>query len=658
VAFIEKTYEIPEPRLDDYRVKWAVSRDGQKVAQVVKELAGFASPGKFGFGTRYEHGLRLVQMLWPKDVQLWVDWKDYRTGEPVRIWNNYFLDSFRDCCERNRVSFTGCSSSGKTFATSVYALLMFMSSPSDTTIMVSTTAGTDAERRIWREIKNLHMSAENTFRVGTLIDSLKAITFDPSRELANRKELSSRDLGSGIIVIPIPKGSEGHNALGKIIGTKNKRLIWIIDEMPHMIDGVLRPESNLESNIFYQLLVIGNANRKTDPHGRISEPTGGWDSIGLASETWWAKDCWVRFLHGERSPNWHPAVDPDTREKSDFPFPYLSNPVVAHNVALRNGFGKTPEEQVETGKKTIDYMRFAIGFWYGEDVEQTVLSAAYVREHGGDEKNVAWSGHSRRVLCGFDPAWTSGGDANQALFGELGIDSIGEQVFLIGGETFPVRSMEASRESFRKEISRTLVEECISRGCRSRDVYIDISGDGGLMALEMNRVWSEITGVPQSVTGISSLENTDDISGRYHDVVTQLWFHIRDALVTRRVRGFNVASGYAKDLFERRYESVGKGKIKIEPKGKKGEGVNRSGFRSRMGRSPDCGDAAAYLFEGARRCGLKGTEYGSKRSSAGRRTIDDLVMRRSRPPGGFATREDAALAEPEEWVQAEVGSGW
>jgi hypothetical protein len=604
--YIPKEYKLPKVVDEDYGMDWPSNQDGSRISQITIELAGFSSNGKRGkFESRFRHGLRLVRMLWPNEVLLYKSVKNWRTGEHEIVWNNYFMDAFEACCNNNRVSLTGCASSGKTFAVAVYCLLLFMSDPIDTTIMVSTTAGTDAERRIWGEIKVLHSALSETYPLGTLIEYLKCITFDPQRELTGKENLDfKRDLGSGIIVIPIPKGGEGEKALGKVIGTKNAKIVWVIDEMPHMMDGVLRPESNLEYNAFYQLIVIGNANRKTDPHGKISEPADGWDSVSVDSDTWFAgDDTKVVFLHGARGPNFHPAVNPEETDKNSLPFPYLSNRISMENVALRNGYGATREERIANGKLTIDFMRFAIGFWYGDDISQVIISESYVKEHGADDEMFSWSHKPRTKIAGFDPSFTSGGDKNSLMFGEFGEDSHGSQIINVDRENIGVRGVAESRESFRREIAKQVVDRCTERGVLPENFFMDISGDGGLMAIEIMTEWSESLDRQVKIQGISSLEKTGDEEDRYYDIVTKLWFQVQKAIATGRMRGFNCRSSYAKDLFERRYESVGKGVVRIEPKGNK-KNTAGSGFKSRMGRSPDDGDSFVYMIEGAKKRGF------------------------------------------------------
>jgi len=641
VAFIEKDYEIPDVAPSDFGREWPRGPRGEETDQVVKDLVGFRSDGKGGFLSRYEHGLRLIQMLWPKKVALWKD------VSGVRVYNNFFLDIFKACCEEDRVGLTGCASSGKTFAVAAYAILAWMSDPGNTTIMVSTTAGTDAERRIWGEIKDLYSSIHDRFPVGVLVDYLKAIVFEPGREIQGKGQITDRDLRNCISVIPIPRGSEGEKALGKIIGTKNRNVIWIIDEMPHMIDDILRPESNLEANIRYQFIGIGNANRKNDPHGKLCEPDGGWSKIDPSMESWRAGDCAVLFMHGERSPNFHPAVPKDCK-KEDLPFPYLSNRIFIEKIAYRNGYGETREERIDSGRQTIDYWRFGVGYWYGDMVSTTIMSEQLIRQCGADSPEFHRTYHRTTKVAGFDPAFSSGGDSIELCVGEFGLDADGNQILLFPPETRTYRVTISDNEEFRREVSRRVVEDCIKEGIEPSSFGMDISGDGGLFAIEIQKAWGDALLRNVAIHGISSKEHDKDEKDKYFDKVTKLWFETAKAIKTGRVRGFNIESGYAKDLFERQYESVGNGAVRIEPKGATKTAANKKGMKSRIGRSPDKGDAACYMVHMAIKKGFK-----LKVERLEPRRVDPAIRRR----WGAQSTEDGGHGHGPGYADSYAGAG-
>lgn len=621
--FIDRDYGSDFPDIDDHDYGQSelwdrLKKNGGNLSQIAKELIGFRLNGKkAGMMSRYKHGLNLLQLLWPKEIALWVDWTDRRTDKTHRIYNHCFLEIFKACCNGNRVGLTGAGATGKTFAVAAYAILMFMADPENITIFVSTTSSSDAERRVWGEIKSLHTAASQRFPVGTCIDYLKSITFDPGRELEGRRDVKERDLRNGIILIPIPKGEEGQAAVGKIIGTHQKKLIWIIDELPHMITQILDSEANLMKNMWYQLIGIGNANLKTDPHGKLCEPRAGWKSVSVATESWTSIDgADVVFLHGERTPNYHPAVDQAMQEASDYPFPYLSNEGMNRKVAMRYGRGDETR-----GRNSIEYIRFGIGFWKGDSSVNRILSPELIYENRANLKEVVWGEDGYITLCGADFGFTSGGDKNSATFAKLGRDSDGNQRLVFEEESVIITAQADDRVSFRKLIAKSFVAECKQRGVKPNQFGCDINADGGLMMQEIMREWNTT-----EIVGLSSLEpSTDD---RYANIVTQYWMSMTDVVATGNVRGFNTESNYAADLFEREYRSMLRGLIAVETKKE---------MKKRIKRSPDCGDSAAYVAHMSIRHGfdISIVEVASPKPWAGSRR---------HPLEGFESEEDDGYA--------------
>ena len=625
---------VPQLTEDDYGRPWPAGTH-----QITKELVGFAANGRAnGFRSRFEHGLNLIRLIWPNEVKLFVKWKHHETGEEVIIWNHWFLLIFMRLCNGKRTAITGCSSSGKTYAVAVYFLLMFMSKPTGTMIMVSTTAGSDAERRLWGEIKALFAIQQQIYPIGTLIDYIKTIAFDPARELEGRRDVKERDIRNGLMLIPIPKGSEGEEAVGKVIGTKNEQVLWGVDELPNMMDDVLRPEGNLESNKFFQLVVMGNAAKTSDPHGRACEPKDGFASISEEMEEWEGiAGTQVINCHGPHSPNNHEAVDTANDDKLAYPFPFLCTPAYLRRIALLYGRGNP-----ELGERTVDYCRFGKGFWPGGDAVNTILTEEMARNSGASDPNVAWGAKPKRMVAGFDCGFTAGGDSNDLTFGEIGEDSNGATTIKVSNNSVQIiaEAGGVGRPDFRKSIARQVVEECRKKGVQPSDFGMDINADGGLMMQAIMQEWKSM-----EVSGLSSLEPSDD--EKFDNRVTQYWFQASLAVTTGRMRGFGLDSRYAKDLFARRYEPLGKGRVKVEKK---------LDMKKRIKRSPDAGDSFCYMIQMAIRAGFTLDQPNAPQSTEdGDDEMDEMLQHyfgRSDPSGDEGYFDSSFEAEEAEFASA------
>lgn len=597
----------------------------------------------------YNHGLRIAQMLWPtgKMYSIWtgndpdLGFKDYveifkiytdEAGDTHKIFNDYFLKVFRFLCSGKHVCLTGPASSAKTYTTAIYSLICFYSAPHETTIMISTTSAASSERRVWADIKSLHRNAKfniwNMNPIGEVIEYLKALVFDFDKEMSDGdSKKAKRDFRNAINVIPIPDDSKAEGALDTIMGTKNEVVIWVIDELPAMREGVDRPRNNIGHNPYFQFVGIGNANSKTDSHGNICEPKIGWDNILMNTHRVWnGATALVLFLHGEESPNDNPIINAELiTKKRDYPFPYLSNKIARDDTALNAGRG-----DLNHGKKTIDYLRFAIGFWYGSDATATILSSNLIRKYGGDSDPDPWDHIGPRVFAGLDPAFTTGGDDNQLCFLSSGRSIYGRIQIVWEFDSFSINPIADDKEEYRDAVAGEVARLCKERGTRPEDLFVDIGNDGGLMIRAINMEMRT-----NKVQGVSSLGVSRDPE-QYLDVITQYWFQVADFAQQGLFRGFNVQSGYAKDLFSRQYQSMTKKVVRVEKK---------SDMKKRIKRSPDAGDSAVYALEGIRRAGIAVIR------SLGQKEKDNLDQMEKNPWSidTFQTHEDSDFAFTKEY---------
>ena len=576
---------------EDYGVKWPAG-----TPQIIKELKCFSlarwtreKPGRIC--SPYHHLMCAIRLLWPERIEI------AKVIKGKRYDNHYLKEVLKGLCESSEVMLTGPASAGKTCPVAAYNLVCFYSKPMGTTAIVSTTSIKGADLRLWGEIRDLHNCA--TFKVGDILESFKAITFNAAKETRGRKDVADRDLRDSLTVVAIPPGSEGQGAVRSIIGTKNEVVLWSIDELPEMQEGLLGDAvANLESNKNFQLIGIGNAKAGQNPHRAACEPVKGWD--GHNPDTTPAGGRWATktggiciYLDGERSPNHHPEFE--EADKRDLPFPYLSNPVMLRRNAFRFGNG-----DVEAGKKTLQYYRMCKGIWPSGDVERTVLTANKVRRCGADLDVSQWAPGHRTTYCGADPAFSAGGDAFPLVFAERGITSDGVDLIRLDAETVHIQVSATSKEEYARSAAKQVVQHCKARGVDPRCFAIDVSSDGGIIAQQIMKEWDSTEIMLVSSMGKPSDMPVSDVDPRpaldvYDRRVTELWMTFSVGVELGLVKNYNCHSRYAKDHFTRLYESGPGGKIVIQKK---------DDFRELHRRSPDDGDAVVYLWECVRRDGL------------------------------------------------------
>lgn len=578
--------------IEKYGCEWP---KGMPAAAI--ELYGFKEGHlRPGFLSRYEHAINAVRLIWPQypiRVKLPNDpyYKDRKLGGLV-VENNFFYEAMEGLCKSKKMALTGCASSGKSFTASMYALLMFYADPMNTMIMLSTTSGDALKARIWGEIKKLHNEA--TFKVGEILDYLKALIFDPSLELKDKKDASLRDMRNGLIGIAIPNDSQGQGALMTIAGRKNKNVIWIIDEMPFMPENVLDPCVNLMANPFFQVIVLGNANKQTDPHGRFCEPKTGWPE-DFKEKSWETRTGGLCVhLDGSRSPNLFPG-----HEKIDqvemLPFPSLINHLALREMAIESGQG-----DIEQGLKSAKYWMMARGIWLSSALDATVLSPSIVKQSGADQ-DIRWGFGPKKRVAAADPSFTIGGDEFCLLLGTLGNEEeTGQMVLVPDAEHILITPELGVGDDLYTQLAAKVLRILLANNVSPESFGLDASHDGGVMGQTIMRLWgnSGIHLISSLGTPTERRVSDQDLAvakDRYDRQVTEYWFSVRAAVQLGRIKGFNMTSGYSKDLFDRKYSFKPGGKVSVETKGD---------MKERIKRSPDRGDCLSYLVEVARRQGL------------------------------------------------------
>lgn len=594
-------FELPQLTENDYGIEWP-----RGIAQVTKELLCFKKcwEREKGFpdmlGT-FNHFLNIVRYLWPNDIHIY---KDVKKGgiykDNGRIWNNYFLDVAYKLCtsKKKRRCICGPASATKTHTVALYDFVTWISSPGDTLVMISTTSGVASERRIWAPIKEFYRKAEweacGIEPIGEIIEYLKAIVFDPDKQLGG-SDTNRRDFRNAIIVIPIANDSTGDGALSTIQGSKNRRVIWTIDEMAKMPHGVTRPNANLSQNTFFEFTGIANSEDENDPHGKYCMPKEGLAGLNVDIDREWisAKGVDVLFLHGEETPNNHPLIDQSKIEQPvDYPFSYASNPFTANEVAEELGDG-----DAETGKQTIDYWKFQIGFWAPANASNSLYSKNLFTSNNANLPHERLI-HGVRKFGAGDFAFSVGGDDNTLYHAEVGYAQSGQKYINFAKDTKSIKVNATAKEEFIKSTAKEYVKNLQELNVRPEDFGGDTGNDAALMLNEMSR-----EAKTHDFVGISSIGSANN-SDKYFNKVTELWFQVRDLIKTGLCRGINFQSKYFAQLCDRKYESLSKNYYKIERK---------KDMKKRIGRSPDDADAFIYVCYMIIRSGLFADEIAKAR---------------------------------------------
>lgn len=515
-------------------------------------MSGIAKPenhghkGKYSGEGRWWHGQKLNLALFKGTYQA-NPWSD----EMERIFSEYQWSTV-----------TGPKSAAKTTTAAAYAIKFWLSAPAHSAVIMTSTTVQGLRKRVWGETMRLWRPiGKHVMPCANLIES--------------RMELQTThgDSRHGIFGIPVSAG-QTEKALGRIIGFHPKRLLIIVDEMTDTPEAIVDACANLSKvEIEFQFIGIGNAKDRLDPHGRMSEPKDGWNSIGVDDEFWDTKLGACLHLDGTKSPN---LACRGIKPK----FPYL---------LTQKDIDKDIKQYGENSPK---FWRFVRGFWPPEDFDQKVVTEAMFAKFSRCKMEATWLS-TYRPIAALDPAF--GGDRCMLRFGRFGLGAHGKHIIEFT-EAIALKLDAGSSVPIHFQIATMTREMCKQHGVEPECFAIDATGGGSGTADILRREWSPRIHVINFNDRPSERPVSDNnpraCREEYYNTVTELWFAFRRFLESDQLRGIK-----DEDIFEfcaRPWDYKGN-LMQVLPK---------PDMKKLIGRSPDLADADALLLEVVRRHGI------------------------------------------------------
>ena len=400
---------------------------------------------------------------------------------------------------------------------------------------------------------------------------------------------TERDYTNAIKALAFPKGGEGKRAVENTRGRKNARMRLFLDELAEMDLYALDTRVNLGANPDFIFGGMANpAATANNPHTELCQPDDPmeWDAVTRYTKKWKTRTGVALHLSGEDSPNFKV---PDAEIP---PFDRFLT-VQGEAATLKRCYGN---------KNALEYWRNVYGWWPDSSVELTIFSKQFIQACDINWEPV-WSNRTR-VVCGFDPAFTAGGNRCAATFCRFGPNDTGRNLgFYLGTREYT----SSVGDVFEESIAMQLVKDCLEYGVHPRDFGLDISGDGGKMMRAIIIEWSKFHPEAMFVFPISSMgmpterkiSNLDKRTCKeaYDRLVTEYWFAVHTALSTRSLVGIDVEkhSQVVNELCSRLYYHKGR-KVAVEKK---------LDMKHRLKKSPDLADSLTYAVQMLRRTGLE-----------------------------------------------------
>jgi hypothetical protein len=489
--------------------------------------------------------------------------------------------------------------SGKTHGMTKFGLCDYWCFPEETLIIISSTTIASLEGRVWGDLKSMFQKAKDRFPflAGNVLDSKRAICTDEIDE----EDPRARDMRKGLLCVACKTSSGTDTNISSYVGMKQKRRRLLADEMQFMSNAMFNSLANLNSGDF-KLVAAGNPIGQNDPLDQLSEPVGGWDSLGeITKTTVWKNKLFLNSktvaLIGTDSPNFDPPYKPGDKPR----YPYLIHQDSIDRVVA--GYGK---DSIQYWSQCVGMRRSGLGFI-------RVLTSE-ICDQGKAFEPAIWQGKPTTKVFAVDSAYGgTGGDRCIAGHVEFGEDVNGR---IIIGCSPPQLVPVSVKNPLPPEdqIAIWCKTYCENRGIPASHCYHDATGRGSL-GTAFARLWSnqvnpvEFGGSPTKRIVSLDMFILDLATGRrrnmrcdeqYVNFVSELWYSLRFAIESSQIR--DLPRDCAEEGCLRLLMPLKNGnKIQVEPKDE---------MKKRIGRSPDKMDWLVTCLEGCRRLGFQISKMG------------------------------------------------
>lgn len=539
-------------------------------------------PDQGGLG-RAGHFKRIVEMLWgPKSPKHFV-------------WHPW-AEKMNEVCHEHpitkspypHVGISGCGSSGKTDFGAVYGLVNWLVDPKNTLILCTSTDLKASRKRIWGSIVQYYQPIAGGCPA-KLVDSMGIIRTDDGSGIFNDK--------SGVALIAGEKKKE-KEAIGKLIGSKNKRVILLADELCELTEAILDAAfSNLTTNPFFQMVAFANFKSRYDPFGIFAEPINGYDSITVEDQEWETRRGWALHFDGLKSPN-------ILAGKDEWPI-YGSKQLAAHRKDL--------------GPDSALFWRMCRSFESPLGIDDVIYSESDLAV-GRASAEPVWYGEVTK-LAAADPSYTNGGDRFILWLGKMGRVREGDTVLYFDRFLTLFDDATKSKERTRAfQMADKVKKECESYGVAPKNFGIDVTANG-TQADVIEEVWGRgVYRVDFSGSATDrrfSALNPKTAKEQYWNRVSELWYVGLEFLKHGQLKGIKLDQ--AREMKARKYETIkGAEGLKIRVESKKD-------MKVRLGFSPDIADAGFVMLDLARQKGFRaGVETAIKQSDSFGKLAKDI----------------------------------
>lgn len=487
------------------------------------------------------------KLLWPFLV---------KNEQAMKIWNAL--------SRHNRLCIMGHGSAGKTFLSSVYFLLDWMSDPEETATVITSDTIASMKRRIWSDFKFLLTKANETLNAQLPFEIMEGTNMIRYVNGSKGDLLQLKDGKNAIHAI----AAESDDAQTKVQGLHTKRVRVVIDEADNKhSESIWGAIANLGTSGDLKCVALANPVDRYSEFGQHCEPLHGWDSINPDLDfEWESKRGWhVLRLDGLQSPNIKDGKD-------------------THRFLLTND----GVEQIlrDNGENSPEYWCYVRAWFPPESTLSTVFIPSMI--DGCIKNKIMWYADIERVAS-FDPAM-DGGDQRIACFGTKGrLAKDHNKTSLRVDKHVNIKRKDTTKEPM-IDYCEQFIDLCKLEGIKPSNCIIDGTGTTVGFAEYIRHKWShdvKVTNFAGECTDMRvTAEDLKPPKEKYDRFVTELWFAAREWCRLGYVELADCPRELRVQLESRNY-TVRLRKVSIESKKE---------MKARGLGSPDYGDAFCMLI--------------------------------------------------------------
>ena len=509
---------------------------------------------------KHVHLEKALRGIWPEK---------FSNGDTGYVWSEWSERRVHAWCYNEFMTWWGPAASAKSTDGAILALCDWLAAPDKTSVTLCSTSIEGLRQRIWREVVRFHSIAkmQDPGLFGAFRKQPPTLAYEPDDNDTAASTINA------IFGIAMPEGSD-ENAMRNAFGKHNRYNILILDEMQMMHPAAMNAYDNTSAGgIINRFLGMGNPWSRLDGLGKASEPMGGWNSINPSMESWKTKRGICLYFDGLKSPG-------------------ITDPKRYHFLVCQKDIDAMT---IDPGVDSPRFWSQRRGFCPPEGMTETVLTNNFISKFDMTGKAI-WL-RKPKVIAGFDPAFSSGGDRACYVGADVGEERSGKTVLQVRPPEYINLSLADNGEPLTYNLANDVIDKLIRDGITPGDMSMDTTGAQRALADIIDILWRErVAKTPGLGTGTTNRISFGGAAAKEqfsltdrslsHDLfgnkVTELWMLFREYGMGGQIRGLDETAGleFCSRLV---LKKIFGGKVTVEPKV---EMKTRTG-----GKSPDTADA-------------------------------------------------------------------